>query len=271
MMSTAFENAAETITSLFAAQDMVLPRLAELESRLAATEREAKELHVPSPSGIEGLRARIADTRRELFADPLSVDLSQIPTMNIEADNVAAELQCTAAAVAELEATLDGLDSELRERKDAIDEARPMLEVAQRKIVQEPPEALDLDAIEKSAMSLASDIKTLRASVPADPLPATQLAEALAGRLSDLAAATSAGVRVAGRQMDMRRELRGRLEAYKAKAQALGRAEDAGLNQRFQAAHEVLYSAPCDLDEAARLVTAYQMALTGAELEDRLS
>jgi hypothetical protein len=271
LMSNAFEKAAETITSLFAARDVVLPRLAELESRLQATEREAEAMHVSAPSGLEGLRARLADTRRELLEDPLSVDLTQIPTMDIEAKEVAAQLQGSAAAVAELSETLEGLDSGLRERKAAIEAARPILDEARRKIAQGLQEAPDYEAIEQLAISLEVEIRALRENGPPDPLPAIAMAEALANRLSVLGDATSAGVAAARRQLDLRRELRGRLDAYKAKAQALGRAEDAGLNQRFRSAHEVLYGAPCDLDEAARLVASYQMALSGADLEDRLS
>jgi len=58
-----------------------------------------------------------------------------------------------------------------------------------------------------------------------------------------------------------RDELRGRLEAYRAKAAALGYAEDAELASAFDQAHALLFSAPCDLRAATRAVHAFQAGL----------
>ncbi len=58
-----------------------------------------------------------------------------------------------------------------------------------------------------------------------------------------------------------RDELRGRLDAYRAKAAATGLAEDGELAQRYEQAHELLFTAPCQLREATRAVRAYQEAL----------
>ena len=61
--------------------------------------------------------------------------------------------------------------------------------------------------------------------------------------------------------LDRRTELRGRLEAYRAKATKLGHAEHAGLSALHRAAHDVLFTAPCDLPEATRAVGRYQRAV----------
>jgi hypothetical protein len=58
-----------------------------------------------------------------------------------------------------------------------------------------------------------------------------------------------------------RDELRGRLEAYRAKAAARGRAEDERLAGLFTRAHDLLFTAPCDLRAATRAVHAYQSGL----------
>jgi hypothetical protein len=58
-----------------------------------------------------------------------------------------------------------------------------------------------------------------------------------------------------------REELRGMLQAYKAKAARLGGAEDFGLTERYDAARELLWTAPCDLGAAADAVAAYQQAI----------
>ena len=61
--------------------------------------------------------------------------------------------------------------------------------------------------------------------------------------------------------LERRTELRGRLEAYRAKATKLGHAEHAGLSVLHRAAHDVLFTAPCDLPEATRAVGRYQQAV----------
>jgi hypothetical protein len=58
-----------------------------------------------------------------------------------------------------------------------------------------------------------------------------------------------------------RDELRGLLQAYKAKAARLGGAEDLVLTQRYDRARDLLWTAPCDLGTAAEAVAAYQQAI----------
>jgi hypothetical protein len=61
--------------------------------------------------------------------------------------------------------------------------------------------------------------------------------------------------------MGRRDELRGLLGAYRAKAARLGAAEDPGLAERYDRAHGLLWTAPCDLTAAADAVTGYQRAV----------
>ncbi|MFF2845704.1 hypothetical protein ACFVT5_05165 [Streptomyces sp. NPDC058001] len=58
----------------------------------------------------------------------------------------------------------------------------------------------------------------------------------------------------------VRAELRGRLDAYKAKVARHGMAEDPLLIERYDAARRMLWSAPCDLRAAADAVARYQRA-----------
>lgn len=58
-----------------------------------------------------------------------------------------------------------------------------------------------------------------------------------------------------------RDELRGRLAVYLAMAVRLGLAEGAELAAAHRAAHRLLWTAPCDLEEATVAVTTYQNAV----------
>jgi hypothetical protein len=59
----------------------------------------------------------------------------------------------------------------------------------------------------------------------------------------------------------VRAELRGRLDAYRAKVARLGMAEDLLLVERYDQARRLLWSAPCDLAAAERAVRRYQQAV----------
>ncbi|MFI2374316.1 hypothetical protein ACH5AO_04480 [Streptomyces sp. NPDC018964] len=62
----------------------------------------------------------------------------------------------------------------------------------------------------------------------------------------------------------VRAELRGRLDAYKAKVARHGLAEDPELVERYERARRMLWSAPCDLRAADRAVLRYQQAAAEA-------
>ena len=62
----------------------------------------------------------------------------------------------------------------------------------------------------------------------------------------------------------VRAELRGRLDAYKAKVARHGLAEDPFLVERYDAARRMLWSAPCDLRVAEQAVLRYQQAAAEA-------
>ncbi|MEW2299097.1 hypothetical protein AB0958_03770 [Streptomyces sp. NPDC006655] len=62
----------------------------------------------------------------------------------------------------------------------------------------------------------------------------------------------------------VRAELRGRLDAYKAKVARHGLAEDPFLIERYDAARRMLWSAPCDLRVAEQAVLRYQRAAAEA-------
>jgi hypothetical protein len=83
--------------------------------------------------------------------------------------------------------------------------------------------------------------------------------------LEEQAAAAAKGCREAERQatalLDRRAELRGRLDSYQAKAAQCGGAEDGELQGHYDRAHELLWTAPCDLPAAADAVAVYQQAV----------
>jgi serine/threonine protein kinase len=71
--------------------------------------------------------------------------------------------------------------------------------------------------------------------------------------------------------VDRRDELRGLLDAYRARAARLGAIEDTDLEARYATARELLYSRPCDLAASADAVTGYQQAVLALSRRRRRS
>lgn len=89
---------------------------------------------------------------------------------------------------------------------------------------------------------------------------ATELS-ALAARVAEARSHADRLRQAADGLLDRRTELRGRLGAYRAKAARQGYAEHPELSARHRAAHDLLYTSPCDLPAATRAVFAYQQTL----------
>lgn len=82
------------------------------------------------------------------------------------------------------------------------------------------------------------------------------------GRFPDMAESDLAAVEAAvGGAVVRRAELRGRSDAYRAKAAGRGFAEDAGLAELHRRARDVLSGVPCDLNAGTVAVRRYQRAV----------
>jgi hypothetical protein len=105
------------------------------------------------------------------------------------------------------------------------------------------------------------------AEIDAEPGSWTTARAELDGYLERLArvdaALKEAGDRY-GAGLARRADLRGLLGAYRDRAQRAGLAEDDALAAEYEAAHEVLWSAPCDVAAAERLFGAYQRSVLAA-------
>jgi hypothetical protein len=151
----------------------------------------------------------------------------------------------------------------------------------------------DVEAAEAMARQTYAAVLDKIAS-PGLPTPTGQGSAAIRGRLQRLhARMDTAGWAVLGREtdeldrfamttldsvrtsvraitglLDRRAELRGRLEAYQVKAARLGHAEDAELSGLHDEAHEILFTAPCDLPAATRALNRYRQAIQDRTREE---
>jgi hypothetical protein len=98
------------------------------------------------------------------------------------------------------------------------------------------------------------------------PVPETQPElDAFEARLDQVTAALTHVEEAYGAPLAERDELRGRLKAYRAMAEATLRDDDARVVAGWDEAHGILWSAPCDLVAARAAVTRYQQAVRGEQ------
>jgi hypothetical protein len=201
------------------------------------------------------LTARCGRLETVASADPLSLDSAATGRAVADLD---AEVARLAARLAELARVRDGWSDALA------DLAARLREVAELRGRAERARARALELIENAHTTLPPDrVAGLRARL--DALPGTVGWAARADALRRLRTAVDAAAdelntchELALGLVERRGELRGRFEAYRAKAVRLGRAEDPPLLELDRRLRGLLWTRPCDLAAATQALADYQ-------------
>ncbi len=271
VISGGYEHVAETITSLFAVLDMALPRLEELDRILSTATDQATSVGLRVPNEVLDLRRQLGALRDRTCRDPLSLDLEQIPTLAAAIDRVRADLAEAAASLGHVEELFVDLETDLEAAQATIQTAKTAVQITNEKIEGATIGPEDVDALERTAGELRAQVEAARLAIATDRPTALRAGRALHPKIASLGSGATRLSSVAAEPMALRQELRGRLDAYQAKAYSLGKGEDALLDRLFRAAQDMLYTAPCDLDAAQRRLAAYQAAILATAEEDRPS
>ncbi|WP_030442362.1 hypothetical protein [Actinoplanes subtropicus] len=254
-MEAAFQTAVTVATQAGEVWQKLLPAAADATAAVDNV-RVLIRLHGGPQATIDEADRRLGAFTRTLATDPLSVDERELFTVR---DLVArADAERTSAAelkealtqrLADAHALLDQFAEAQRAADVALDAAADRFREQDLRVVRGPDLRPDLAAVD--ALAAAGQWALISPRL-ADW---TRRARERLAALRD-AAAHNDGLLVA------RNELRGRLDAYRAKALRRGLGEDAELTPLAEAARTALYTAPCDLDAARVAVNAYQDALT---------
>jgi hypothetical protein len=254
-MEAAFQTAVTVATQAGEVWQKLLPAAADATAAVDNV-RVLIRLHGGPQATIDEADRRLGAFTRTLATDPLSVDERELTTVR---DLVArADAERTSAAelkealtqrLADAHALLDQFAEAQRAADVALDAAADRFQEQDLRVVRGPDLRPDLAAVD--ALAAAGQWALISPRL-ADW---TRRARERLAALRD-AAAHNDGLLIA------RNELRGRLDAYRAKALRRGLGEDAELTPLAEAARTALYTAPCDLDAARAAVNAYQDALT---------
>jgi len=256
----------------------VLAHLSEVESARTAVStalvRAAEAVDAAAALATQLGDARVADELRAGLAEAERVDLAD-PLAAAPAGRLSGPSQARLDGLRDRAAEVRRSRGEVVRLRDGYPDRRAALATA-----------LDELAAAEADVARAHGRAAEKIADPAlDPVPAA--AGTLRGRLADLDALAQRGdwrrlladmstvedsarrardrarelAGLADGLLARRDELRGRLEAYRAKAAARGLAEDEELSARYTEAHALLFIAPCDLRAATRAVHAFQQAL----------
>ncbi|MEV0897513.1 hypothetical protein [Actinoplanes sp. NPDC049802] len=260
-MEAAFTTAVAVVTATGDAWRRTVPAAADAAAALAQARSLTRQ------AGTGGLAAEaerlldeadrlLGDLTGTLATDPLGADtagLDRVRALIARADaerTSATELrESLAQRLRDARTLATEVDTEARAAATARDAVAGRF--AEHRVVTVRGDSLLADLAAVEALAAAGHWALISPRLSAWNRQARQ-------RLTDLrdARARNAGL------LAERNELRGRFDAYRAKALSRGLGEDPGLGPLADAAREALYAAPCDLTAARAAVDAYQDALS---------
>jgi hypothetical protein len=262
-LSAANERVGNIVGRIAAIWEQTAPKLGALKTEAGAIEQEAAQGGLRAPNDIAVATRLLEEVRKRCSGDPLSLEGVGDPTTEVAAGLKRARAEVEAAIEArrsfaqEATAALSRVQAALAELRSA-----HQREAESAAKVSGSTSLAEIDRAAGSLQQLVDEIQALLTGLaPADPVRELTALRARLGPALDAAHGLAAG---GGASLAQRNELRGRLDAYHAKALALGRAEDAGLDGLYRQARDALFSAPCDLQHCESLVLAYQRELTSA-------
>jgi hypothetical protein len=256
MMKDTFSKVTEVLAGAQNAWETALARLDPLDTELRSALQRSELLGAPLPA-LERIRTTLAEVRATVAADPLGADPAPLAELEGELKTVRAELADLEAARDSYDLRVADIQAVLTRAVAAQNDAHEALRLVLAKIARPGvSEVRDFTAGPRSGLTTLAQL--FRGAEW--PRLATELDRLERGATAALSSATTQLRTITG-LLERRAELRGRLDAYRAKASRLGRAEDLHLSALHTEAYDLLYTSPTDLAAATRAVNRYQQAV----------
>jgi hypothetical protein len=267
-MNSGFRTATEIVASADDAWSAEVSRLRAIESGWRAAAELVQTLGLrpgndPAEGEVDRIGADLTSLRDAVNSDPLSLwpdgtlDTGRFDRLQSAADVARSGLERAAQVRAEfgqLAAQVAALISSVAAAEDSL---RAAAEQVREKIAgSTAASAADVGPALSARLAALSGLRgRARWSDLATQLDQLQRDAAAAAESAQAALATVMA------PLAERKELRGLLDAYQAKAARAGLAEDLSLAEGYRRAKDLLWTAPCDLDQARAAVRAYQASV----------
>ncbi|MFE9607270.1 hypothetical protein [Streptomyces sp. NPDC006012] len=275
-MNELYASSLDMVVAADAVWSALPARIDLLSAELQRTRKLAHSVGVrpgehPAGDDLERITRTLTRLREEVVSDPLAYwasapgssapgggrpdttvydrEARALEDVRREIDAVLTVRQDAEARLIKLRDVLSRADRTLAEARTARGEVLAKIAASEVPVVSGPPTVLQEQLV--TAAEYRRQAQWHRLSPLLESLE--QKAEDELLRARDSLTAVTAPLAV-------RAELRGRLDAYKAKVARHGLAEDPLLVERYDAARRMLWSAPCDLRVAEDAVLRYQRA-----------
>lgn len=257
-MKKAYAAVTEVLAAADTAWSTTIKKLDPLETDLRSAMALAASLGVDDPT-LDRVSDELAEMRQLALSDPMAVGNVKAPeTLSADVVDARARLARLASAKDSFDDRVARIEALLGEIGGAYSDANVAYATVMEKIASPGLPRLNDDAVGPLRARLNELPELWRAGQWREL--ASGLDELERDATSALAEARTQ-LRLVTGLLDRRLELRGRLEAYRAKANRLGHAEDLELSALHREAHTLLFTTPCDLPAATRAVNRYQQAL----------
>ncbi|MFI1090836.1 hypothetical protein [Streptomyces sp. NPDC020917] len=267
-----YDQAMETV----AAADSVWSALpARIDLLAAETQRVRSLAHSvgvrpgthPSGDELEHLAGELTALRAQSVSDPLAFWQAQPPPGRPDTaryDQAGRRLEDIRREVEAVLHVRDDAEHRLKRLRDVMSRADRTLTEARAARVEVLSKILasDVPAVSGPASALHEQLAGAEEFArTAQWHRLSPLLDSLEGHADDELLRARDSLTAVTAPLAVRAELRGRLDAYRAKVARLQMAEDPLLIERYDQARRLLWSAPCDLAAAERAVQRYQQAV----------
>jgi hypothetical protein len=252
-MTALYEEAARMIAEVDTAWSTLLTRLDQAAQAARAVEGMLDSLG--SEPEYDRVKGELDGLRETVRTDPLSIRPAAFDGVDAALGALRTRLEEAVRVRTEYDGRLRRIEDTIGLVRAAEDESRLVREQVLAKIAS--PVLPDLPESSAALADRLAAMGTVRGRWTDVAERVARLEEAAAGALEQ--ARTT--VRTIAGLLERRDELRGRLDAYRAKAGRLGGAEDPELTALYQRAHDLLWTSPCDLRRATAALSEYQRAI----------
>jgi hypothetical protein len=252
-MSASFDQAKLVFARIAEATKTSLPALRAAQDRIAEATALADRLGVRSRPDLLAAEAQLAPLANGVLHDPLSVDPSEVEALARSVDAIAAQLAELVTFSEQITQRLEHARTQLAGVHALARDGAAAHDQRTARIAGPAAEPIEIpDELDQQLNHIAQLARSGDWPGAHDALAGwTRSLDALRDRAADVVAANRAPIA-------SRDQLRGLLDAYRAKAGRLGVIEDPELADLFARAHDTLFVAPTDLDEARELVRRCQ-------------
>ncbi|KAF4411092.1 hypothetical protein [Streptomyces lycii] len=280
-MNTGYARALDVVVAADSVWSALPARIDMLAAELRRTRSLAHSVGVrpgehPAGDDLERITANLTALRAEVISDPLAFwtpaaggssapgggrpdttrydrEARALEDIRREIEAVLGVRQDAERRLMQLRDVLSRADRTLNEARAARGEVLAKIAASEVPAVSGPPTALNEQLVTAADYRRRSQWHRL-----------SPLLESLEERAEDELQRARESLTAVTAPLAVRAELRGRLDAYKAKVSRHGLAEDPFLAERYDAARRMLWSAPCDLRAAEQAVLRYQQAVAEA-------